>query len=142
MDIPELKRKIRKLKQFEKTVREKSKIENNTLVWDKFFDQNDDPNSNALYNITMLSSLSKDEYKSIVDDFIARVYYEIYICNGIINETIYSPQLLALLDLSPVADEKDVKKRFRELAKKYHPDTGGDHEKFIELMNIYRELNG
>jgi len=33
-----------------------------------------------------------------------------------------------------------VKKRFRELAKIYHPDVGGDAVKFIELMTLYRRL--
>ncbi|HEY8420442.1 MAG TPA: J domain-containing protein [Thermoclostridium sp.] len=38
------------------------------------------------------------------------------------------------------ADMDAIKKRFRELAKKYHPDTGGDSTKFIELMEAYKKL--
>lgn len=38
------------------------------------------------------------------------------------------------------ADAMAVKKRFRELIKKYHPDEGGGVEKFLELMNEYKEF--
>lgn len=38
------------------------------------------------------------------------------------------------------ADINAVKKKFRELAKEYHPDVGGDSEKFIDLMENYRKL--
>lgn len=38
------------------------------------------------------------------------------------------------------ADVTAIKKKFRELAKKYHPDTGGDSTKFIELMENYKKL--
>jgi len=141
MTIPDLKRKIRKLKHFEKTIRTQNNIGANVpLVWDKFFDQRNIPNSTALYSLSKLAVMNKDEYKSVVDDFIARIYFEIYIHNGLINETIYNPKLLSMLGLPSVADEKAVKARFRELAKEHHPDTGGSHEKFIELMKIYREL--
>jgi DnaJ-class molecular chaperone len=33
-----------------------------------------------------------------------------------------------------------VKKRFRELAKKMHPDTGGTHEGFIALSQAYENF--
>jgi DnaJ-class molecular chaperone len=47
---------------------------------------------------------------------------------------------LAQLGLPYDADKNTIKKRFRELAKKYHPDTGGDSMKFIQLMESYRKL--
>jgi DnaJ-class molecular chaperone len=34
----------------------------------------------------------------------------------------------------------EIKKRFRELAKQYHPDLGGESERFIDLMDVYEEL--
>ncbi|NLY19648.1 MAG: hypothetical protein GX045_12145 [Clostridiaceae bacterium] len=34
----------------------------------------------------------------------------------------------------------EIKKKFRELAKKYYPDTIGDSSKFIELMENYKKL--
>ncbi|HLB45697.1 MAG TPA: J domain-containing protein [Anaerolineales bacterium] len=53
---------------------------------------------------------------------------------------VYDPQLLSLLGSSPQADIAEIKKRFRDLAKRYHPDLGGDGEKFIELMETYERL--
>ena len=34
----------------------------------------------------------------------------------------------------------DIKKHFRELSKKYHPDKGGTDEQFRELYNEYEYL--
>jgi len=33
-----------------------------------------------------------------------------------------------------------IRIKFRELAKKHHPDLGGDHEKMIEVLDTYRQL--
>ena len=143
MIIAELKRKVRELKQFENVIRAQNSINDSVpLVWGKFFDLRDGRKSVALYSLSKLASMNKDEYKSVINEYFARVYYEIYIHKGIIDATIYDPSLLEQLGLLPTADEADVKKRFRELAMKHHPDKGGDAEKFINLMNVYRELNG
>jgi curved DNA-binding protein CbpA len=40
------------------------------------------------------------------------------------------------------ADAAAMKKRFRDLAKLYHPDTGGDEGQFIALMEDYKKLTG
>jgi len=88
----------------------------------------------------MLSSMDREEYKCVVDEYFARVYYEFYLENGITDSNIYDPSVLALLDLPYNAEERDIKRRFRELAKKYHPDTGGDSKRFIELMQVYERL--
>ena len=139
--IDNLKRRIRKLKHIEKTIRAQNSLSNDIpLVWDKFFDLKNFTDSKALYTLPKLAGMSREEYKSVVDSFFARIYYEVYAFKGITNEVIYEPALLAQLDLPPIADEITVRKRFRELAKEYHPDSGGDHEKFVEFMRIYREL--
>ena len=149
MIIAELKRKVRKLKSFEKTVRTKNNIGDDVpLVWDKFFCLRDgdqlrygDKKNTALYNLSKLAVMSKDEYKAVIDEYFARVYYEAYIHNGLIDAPVYDAALLNEIGLPPVANEADVKKRFRELAKEHHPDTGGNPEKFIKLMKIYRALS-
>ena len=53
---------------------------------------------------------------------------------------VYDPQLLALLGLPPYAGIAEIKQRFRALAKQYHPDYGGDAERFIELVGVYERL--
>ncbi|NJK85275.1 MAG: J domain-containing protein [Bacteroidales bacterium] len=49
----------------------------------------------------------------------------------------------AILELKPGANESDVRKAYRRLAKKYHPDvnkTAEAHEKFIEISEAYEFL--
>jgi len=47
-----------------------------------------------------------------------------------------------ILGVPENASEEEIKKAFRELAKKYHPDVpGGDAEKFKEILEAYRVLS-
>lgn len=46
-----------------------------------------------------------------------------------------------ILGVPEGADEETIKKAFRELAKKYHPDRGGDAEKFKKIVEAYRVLS-
>lgn len=47
-----------------------------------------------------------------------------------------------ILDLTEEASEEEVKKRYRELAKKYHPDNinTGDAEKFKKITEAYKTI--
>jgi hypothetical protein len=138
----ELKHKIRKLKHVEKAIRAQNNISSDIpLVWDKFFDLRDEPMNETLHTLSKLISMDKGEFKHVLDDFFARVYYEVYTYKGIIHAAIYDPALLARLDLPPVADGAAVRKRFRELVKIHHPDAGGDPDSFIALMDLYRALH-
>ncbi len=48
----------------------------------------------------------------------------------------------AILGVPEDADDETIKKAFRELAKKYHPDRpGGDAEKFKKIVEAYRVLS-
>jgi len=127
------KQKVRKLKKAEITIRFSGKPSNKPLVWDSFFNPD---------VVTKLDTMSREDYRALVDEFFSRVYYEFYMESGIIFLGVYDPAVLARLDLPPHTDEAGVKARFRELAKKYHPDSGGDAAQFIELMKTYRELIG
>lgn len=40
-----------------------------------------------------------------------------------------------VLDIESDATENDIKKAYRTLSKKLHPDSGGSHEEFIQLGN-------
>lgn len=68
--------------------------------------------------------------------------YEYYRERGIVTGSHYDPGMLAQLDLPFDADQAMVKKRFRELAERYHPDAGGDAAAFIALMKVYEQLTG
>ena len=45
------------------------------------------------------------------------------------------------LGLKQNATRNEIKSAYRLLAKKYHPDTGGDNEKFLSLQLAWETLN-
>ena len=108
------------------------------LEWDSFFDMHDI--GKGKYSLKDISIMTREEFKNIVDEFYYRVYYQYYMENGIVNIQQYNPDILSWMGLPSDSGEKEIKKRFRELAKLFHPDTGGDERKFIELMKNYRKL--
>ena len=46
-----------------------------------------------------------------------------------------------VLGLKKNATKNEIKSAYRLLAKKYHPDTGGDNEKFLSLQLAWETLN-
>lgn len=46
-----------------------------------------------------------------------------------------------ILGVSKSASQDEIKKAFRKLAQKYHPDAGGDEEKFKEINEAYAVLS-
>lgn len=110
------------------------------LVWDVFFSTNP-YDERVKYPLGHLLSLNRDTFKAVIDDYFYRVYFEHYQDRGGFSRAdIYDADLLAILGLPPHAGSEEVKKRFRELAKRYHPDRGGDKEQFIALMAAYEKL--
>lgn len=149
----EIKRKIRKLKKTEIKIRFEQygfacsrsmydQLRQSGLVWDQFFDLGGSGKSKVKVRYTLhdLTAMSKDAFKEVISEYFWHVYYQFYRENGIMNAHQYDPEVLAQLALPYNADEQAVKKRFRELAKKYHPDTGGDGSRFNQLMETYRKL--
>ena len=69
--------------------------------------------------------------------------------HSIANSGIRRKMALAILDLGPAATEEDIKKSYRSLVKKYHPDRNLDKndaereafaQRFIEIQDAYEEL--
>lgn len=52
------------------------------------------------------------------------------------NETFYK-----LLEINKNASSKDIKKAYHKLAMKYHPDKGGDPDKFKEISKAFETLS-
>ncbi|MGB3989777.1 MAG: J domain-containing protein [Acetivibrionales bacterium] len=149
----EIKRKLRRLKKLEIRIRFGgafhavnytadviSKSGRIRLVWDDFFSLGDKSNPGAKYRLADIAAMDREEYKNVVDEFFFNVYYRYYTENGITGAHLYDPDTLDWMGLPPDATAEDIKKRFRELAKKYHPDTGGDSRDFIRLMENYQKL--
>ncbi len=151
--IDEVKRKLRSLKKLEVKIRfggtfraanfkdnSIEKPEKAVLVWDTFFHLDRIAHGRYRYTAEDVASMNKEEYRNMLDEFFFRVYYQYYVENGITASHLYNPEILGWMGLPLDAGAEDIKKKFRELAKKYHPDTGGDEKRFIELMENYQKL--
>ncbi|MHB1485020.1 MAG: DnaJ domain-containing protein [Saccharofermentanales bacterium] len=151
----DIKRKLRKLKKLEIRIRfagdiSAAKLIKADLLWDEFFDLHDtgtgtrsgsgSKKESAKYPMNALFMMNKDEYREVVDEYFFNVYFRFYKDNGLSNLYFYEPDILTQLGLPFDADMTAIKKKFRGLALKYHPDTGGDADKFMELMENYKKL--
>jgi hypothetical protein len=140
----QLKRKLRQLKRLEASIRFKDRPapENRKLLWDVFFSTRAENDASVRYPLSRLLNMGREELKGVFEEYFYRIYFQNYKENGLAMADVHDPQLLSLLGLPPHAGLQDIKKQFRELAKRYHPDHGGDSAKFIELVEIYEQLKG
>jgi len=51
-----------------------------------------------------------------------------------------NPEAWEILNLDPASSIEEVRKRFRKLALKYHPDKGGSPYIFDKIKNAYRDI--
>lgn len=141
--IPMMKYKLRQLRKLELSIRFNGQSPDQTrkLVWEVFFSTK--PGNNQVkYPLIKLVAMSEAEYKGVIEEFFFRLYFQSYTENGLSLGDVHDPQLLELLGLPPYAGILEIKKRFRELAMRYHPDHGGNPEKFIALMDAYTQITG
>lgn len=148
----DIKRKLRELKKLEMKIRstnfdlQKSskkslrEFENTELVWNKFFDLKNETTKNVKYSIIELSKMTKDEFKDVISEYFYYVLYSSYKESDLSDYSIIDTEILIQLGLPIYADNADIKRRFREFAKTYHPDNGGDSAKFIEMMEKYKNF--
>ncbi len=142
--VDQLKRKLRQLKKLEISIRFKDRpmVEGCKLLWDVFFSTQVEKDISVKYPLSRLLGMGHQELKAVVEEYFYRIYFQNYKENGLAMADVHDPQLLSLLGLPPYAGTQDIKKRFRELAKRYHPDHGGDSAKFVALVEIYEQLKG
>ena len=137
-------RKLRQLKKVEIRIRfqDRPMPPGRTLIWDQFFSTRtwDDPQ--VRYPLHVLVTMDRERRKEVFEEYLSWVYFQYYRENGLSAANLYDPALLALLGLPPAATTADIKRRFRTLANRYHPDHGGESERFIELMDTYEKLLG
>lgn len=139
MVISELKQKLRQLKKLETQIRfqnQKSE-QHKQYVWSKYFSTKDENNSCVKYNMKKLIKMNHDELKEVFNEYFYQVYFQYYRENAIAVGEMYDVELLERLGLPPNSSKDAIKSKFRELAKIYHPDLGGESNKFIELIDIY-----
>lgn len=110
------------------------------LVWDEFFCLQDNC-KDVRYNMKELITLDRDGLKSVIGQFYYAVFYRIFQETGMLDSSLYNPDILMKMGLPMDADAGSIKKRFRELAKEYHPDAGGSGEKFVELLDHMSSLH-
>jgi hypothetical protein len=143
MNIVEIKRRLRDLKRLEMKLRFGNvQAERPSLIWNVFFDTRENGLGKAKYSMKNLASMSHDQYKSVIGEYWSFVYNKLFNEFNLQAGMNYDTGVMLKWGLPFDADAAAVKKRFRELAKLYHPDTGGDADQFIALMEDYKKLTG
>ena len=126
----ETKRKLRKLKGLEQKIR-RGRAAGAALVWDGFF--------TVKYPIKIVAAMDRATYKKVIEEYFYHVYYR-FCAENKTGAAFNDPEALARLGLPYDAGAEEIRRRFRELAKLYHPDAGGDAGDFIELKESYDKL--
>ncbi|MBN1777958.1 MAG: J domain-containing protein [Clostridiales bacterium] len=140
MNVISIKRSLREMKRLEVRLRfGDTPSPHPPLVWEKFFDLQN--TGRGKYTLDALALMDRETYQSLIGEYWSFVYNEL-IGEMDFRAVRYDTDVLLRWGLGFDADEAAVKRRFRALAKRHHPDAGGNAEDFIELMRDYRKLVG
>ncbi|MDF2521413.1 MAG: hypothetical protein K0R84_2041 [Clostridia bacterium] len=142
MDVDELKHKLRELKRVEDRLRfgYYCNTAAKKYVWEDYFSTKSVNDLMVKYPLWKLSKLDKQALKEVFEEYFYSVYFQKYKDEGLSFDEIQDPSVLSYFGLTPGASIDEIKSRFRELAKKYHPDLGGSSEKMIEILEAYHKL--
>ncbi|GKX67272.1 J domain-containing protein [Inconstantimicrobium mannanitabidum] len=140
----ELKHKLRQLKKLEAHIRFQNIHFNQCqkYIWNEYFSTKDNNDSSVKYNMNSLRKMNHEKLKEVFEEYFYQVYFQYYKENGMISEGMYDISLLSSLGLPANSSIDTIRSKFRELAKKYHPDIGGDSSQFIQLVENYKKLIG
>lgn len=142
MDIDELKRKLRELKKVEDRIRfgHLAVVTSKKYIWDDYFSTKSVNDLTVKYPIWKLQKFDKQALKEAIEEYFYAVFFQKYKDDGLSLNEMQDPRVLSYFGLSSGATIDEIKSRFRELAKKYHPDHGGSNEKMAEVLEQYHKL--
>lgn len=142
MNVDELKRKLRELKKVEDRIRFGlyTTAVKKKYVWDEYFSTKSINDLTVKYPIWKLLKLDKQALKEVFEEYFYSIYFQKYKDEGLSFDEIQDPSILSYFGLAPGASIDEIKNKFRELAKKYHPDHGGSNEKMAEVLEQYHKL--
>lgn len=86
----------------------------------------------------------EDDYEEEYDDEEGRHHYNNFhqfYSSSSKNQTVNNKEYYKILGVSPDCSEEEIKKAYRKLVLKCHPDKGGSEEKFKEINHIYQILS-
>ena len=139
----QLKRKLRSLKKLERKIRARylDTHQHARLIWDSYFSTASaiPKKPNIKYPLDSLLNLDRSMRKQVFEEYLYAVFVQHTREESILPTTFQNPEILSFFGLPPHATVADIKKRFRELAHKYHPDKGGDPEQMIQLLEMYNK---
>jgi glyoxylase-like metal-dependent hydrolase (beta-lactamase superfamily II) len=142
MDVDSLKRKLRELKRLEDKIRFAHIPDTATkkYIWDEFFSTRHEDDLTVKYPISILLKFNNEALKKAFEDYFCSLYFRMYKDMGLNFNVVKDPGFTDYFGLDPGASVEEIKKKFRKLAKKYHPDHGGSNEKMIEVLAAYHRL--
>ncbi len=141
--IDKIKRMIRKLKKEEvRIIRAIYGIDDVAcaLIWKQFFDLKKPYKEHVKYNLDQLVDMRDIALQQVLEEYYKTIFKKYYKDSISPKANTTNQRLLQVLELPTNASVDEIKKQFREMAKKTHPDTGGNNEDFITINEAYQEL--